>query len=89
MTPDPLTSRPLSVKAPPSTALKNQLPTDLDDVIMTLLSLSPDPPGVSPEPQPVTSHAPSASFTYLCSHMAACSSLCCKHYSVFVLECVF
>ncbi len=24
--------------------LSNQLPTDLDDVIMTLLSLSPDPP---------------------------------------------
>lgn len=44
MTLDPLTSRPLSVKAPPSTAIKNQLPTDLDDVIMTLLSLSPDPP---------------------------------------------
>lgn len=47
------------------------------------------PPGVSPEPQPVTPHTLSASFTYLCSHMAVCSSLCCKRYSLFVLECVF
>lgn len=40
MTPDPLTPRPLSVKAPPSKTLKS---ADVDDVIMTLLSLSPDP----------------------------------------------
>ncbi|TKS68476.1 Caskin-1 CASK-interacting protein 1 [Collichthys lucidus] len=35
-------------KAPPSTALKSALPTDLDDVIMTLLLfLSPDPPDLT------------------------------------------
>lgn len=89
MTPDPLTPRPLSVKAPPpSTALKSAPHRPgwchHDPPVSVTW-----PPGVSPEPQPVTPHTLSASFTYLCSHMAVCSSLCRKRYSLFVLECVF
>lgn len=94
MTPDlrtPVPSRPALPLVCQGPAQQISPLTDLDDVIMTLLSLSPDltpttPSGVSPAPQPVSPHSPSAS--YLCPHMAVCSSPCCKRYSVFVLECV-